>query len=161
MGDCRVAKMKYVVRSERGVVIKGPHTFEVAAEIAGNLVRAGRIISISPCPDVEAAWEEWRQEHMATEECRAIQWTGDNPDEVAQFVAPEWAVESVMEHPVDGKKAIYVRTETGLRKAAETEYLVRVRGSLEVFPEEDVELMGNVTITTAKIDVEVTSDEDA
>jgi hypothetical protein len=157
-----VAEMKYVVLSERGHVIKGPHTFEVAAEIAGNLVKAGKVVSISPCPDHHAELDEWLKEHqMATEECRAIQWTGDNPDEVAQFVAPEWAVESVMEHPVDGKKSIYVRTETGLRKAAETEYLVRVRGSLEVFPEEDVELMGSVTITTAKVDVEVTSDEDA
>jgi hypothetical protein len=138
--------MKYVVRSENGMVIKGPHTFEVAAEIAGNLVKAGRVISISPCPDVEAEWEEMKEAAMATEKCRAMQWAGDNEDEVRAFLAPDWEIESVMEHPVSAQRTMYVRTDAGLRVVNQSEYLVRVREGLEVFPEEDVELMGDVKI---------------
>jgi hypothetical protein len=154
--------MKYVVRSERGHVIKGPHDFEVAVEIAGNLVRAGKVVAISPCPDHAAEWEEqlreMREANRMTKEYRAFQWTGADDEEARRWLTPTWGVETITEHPVSGDRSLFVRTDKGLVRVDPTDFMVRLTETeLAVYPAKDVEVVGQ--ITTTRFEVEITESE--
>jgi hypothetical protein len=152
--------MKYVVLSEIGHVIKGPHDFEVAVEIAGNLVKAGKVVSISPCPDPEWAeiLSEMREASRMTKEYRAFQWTGADDEEARRWLTPTWGVETITEHPVSGDRSLFVRTDKGLVRVDPTDFMVRLTETeLAVYPAKDVEVVGQ--ITTTRFEVEITESE--
>jgi hypothetical protein len=122
----------------------GLNTWDKAVEIAGNLIKGGDVVGIHPVPTPEALEEAITM----TKRYPAKQWTGDNRDDVQEFIGDR-QIETVMEHPVSGERMLYVHTSDGVRAVPQGSYLVIMEGSLEFFTAEDIEQMAGISVEDA------------